>query len=104
MTTKNQHPLDGYTIVYEITALPYIIYAEIAEAKSPLEFKGNVYVPEEIKTIPVECRFSLYKPDGSLEELSSNMVPASGMTIKAAVNITPLKMIDKLLNKLLLTE
>lgn len=96
-----EHPLYSYKMAYEITALPYTIFAQLVSAAEPLEFKESFYIPEEIRMLPVECRFTLFSPSGEVIELASQMVPASMTTIKAAVNVTPLKMIDKLLRRLL---
>lgn len=99
--TRPINILDDYTLIYEITCLPTIIYAQSTKASEPFEFKDNIDIPSYLSTSSIECRFSIYHRNGDLIELSSEMLPSSGFTIKNTMNITPLKMINKLVEQLL---
>ena len=93
--------IDNYSLVYNITALPHILYASQTPANQPLTFDADkLYVPGELKGLPVELRISLYDPEGNLVELSSVMLPASPPTISTCANLTGLKLVNKLVKKL----
>jgi hypothetical protein len=93
------NPLEDYILIYEVTILPTILFAQLVKANEPLEFK-DFELPQETIGSTVECRFSLYDKEGKLLELSSNTVPGYPSTIVASLNIVPLKMIKTLLTKL----
>lgn len=85
--------IDQYRIVYNITAIPTVYYGSCAPANEPLEFDPDkLVIPDELKGIPIELRISLYCPEGSLIELSSNMLPAAAATICNVANKTALSL------------
>lgn len=89
--------LDDYDLIYEITCLPNIIYAEKTKASQPICFSHDLYIPKELAAAIVECRFSLYhNKSGRLIELSSNMLPASKAILNEHLNRIPLEMIKRL--------
>lgn len=95
------NPLANYSLVYEVTSLPDVLYAFKCIATEPLEF-SDFYVPAGLSGKPIEVRVSLYDElTGDLAELSSDMMPASPGVIMHALNLTPLKMIQKLMQKLM---
>ena len=90
--------IDQYQLVYNITALPHVLYASSTSAKEPLTFDSDkLFIPGELKGLPIELRVSLYNPDGGLVELSSVMLPASAPTIATCANLTGLKLVNKLI-------
>ena len=91
--------LSTYRLVYEITALPTILFAQSTTAEEPLEFR-SFEIPEPLQGTPVECRFLLFNQEGNLIELSSNIYPGYPSTLAAACSLIPLKMINKLLDNL----
>ena len=93
--------LEEYTLIYDITCLPTVIYSSLTSANQPLTFDSQkLYVPEEIKGLPVELRISLYNSKGSLVEMSSTLLPSASATIAASANLTGLKLVKNLIEKL----
>ncbi len=95
------NPLEKYIIVYEVTCLPHILYAQTTKASEPIFFKDNFDIPNELSNLPIECRYSIYNNDGTFIEISSEIMPASGFAIKNSINLTPRKMINKLMESIL---
>lgn len=98
--------LSNYYIIYEITALPDILFAELVEATEILEFKG-FEIPNHLISSLIEARISLYSKKGHLIEMSSKFLPGYPSTITAYCNITPLRLISNMLqasNKLTGTD
>lgn len=92
--------LREYSIVYQITALPIVIYAEQTKGDEVLTFKGEeIYIPEEIKGTPIELRITVFNKKGELVELTSTMLPPAGNTIAACANVTVLKLINNIIMK-----
>lgn len=93
--------IEKYLLVYNITSLPHVLYASVTPANEPLTFDSEkLFIPAELKGMPIELRVSLYTPDGDIEELSSVMLPAAAPTIATSANLTGLKLVNKLINKL----
>ena len=96
----SNNPLDQYCLVYEVTSLPHVLFASKVNATEPLEFNEFV-VPAGLSAQPIEVRISIYDDiTGDLVELSSDMMPASPGVIRHALNLTPLKMVQNLIQKL----
>lgn len=90
------NPLSNYYVVYEITALPDILFAELVEASEILDFKGFEIPPYLLGGL-IEARISLYSKEGTLIEMSSKPLPAYPATIAAHCNVTPLRLINNML-------
>lgn len=93
--------LDDYLLVYSITALPTVLYSSYTTAKEPLSFDPEkLYIPNEIKALPVELRVSIFNPDGGLREMTSAILPSAPATIAVSANLTGLKLVKKLIDEL----
>ena len=93
--------LEQYILVYSITALPTVIYSSYTTAKEPLTFDAQkLYIPSEIKALPLELRISLFNPDGSLREMTSTILPSAPATIAVSANLTGLKLVKNLIDEL----
>lgn len=96
--------IEDYTLVYSITAVPHILFANTTSASEPLSFNHEkFYIPPEIKSgssIPVEVRIYLFKPDGALYEMTSNMLPASESIICQTAELSGLKLVKKIMDVL----
>lgn len=93
--------LDKYTLVYNITALPNILFANITSAAQPLSFNSELFtLPSEIKDIPIELRICLFNEEGNLVEMSSNVLPHSTKIICQTAELSGLKIVKKLIDKL----
>jgi hypothetical protein len=91
--------LDNYTLVYSITALPNVLFANVTKASQPLSFDRTKFIiPTEIKDIPIELRIYLFNEEGNLMEMSSNILPPSASIICQTAELTGLKLVNKLLN------
>ncbi len=90
--------LSNYYIVYEVTALPDILFAELVEASEVLEFKG-FELPSYLVGGLIEVRIAIYSKKGSLVEMSSKLLPAYPSTIAAYCNVTPLRLINNMLQE-----
>lgn len=90
--------LENYTITYQVTVLPTVIFSGMTKASEPLYFKKDLEIPKDIKGYPIECRFALYNEEGEGIDMVSEMVVANGYILKNTLNIVPLKMIEKLLS------
>ena len=89
-----------YIIVYNITVLPTILFAQLTQANEPLEFdKDKFNIPDVLKGQPVELRVSLYKSSGEIEEMISDILPSSSAIICNMANLYGLKLVKKLLDK-----
>lgn len=94
--------IDNYTLVYSITALPNILFANMTKASEPLTFNRDKFIiPAEIKDIPIELRIYLFNQKGILIEMSSNILPPSAGIICQTAELTGLKLVEKLLDNLL---
>lgn len=92
--------IDKYILVYSITALPTVIYSSWTFANQPLTFDSDkLFIPADLKGMPIELRISLYDDEGSLIEMTSTMLPSSAATIATSANLTGLKLVKKLLSK-----
>jgi hypothetical protein len=90
--------IENYTLVYSITALPNILFANTTRASEPLTFdKTKFIVPNEIKDIPIELRVYLFNEKGNLVEMTSNILPPSASIICQTAELTGLKLVNKLL-------
>lgn len=89
--------LSKYTLIYEVGVMPVIIIAELTPANRPLYYE-SIEVPPHLKSIPIECRFLLFDPDGKLIEIAHEIQMASMLV--SIINLTPLKMISKYLDQL----
>ena len=85
--------ISEYTLVYEITSLPHIIFAATTPANEPFDLK-EITIGRELFSTVIECRFSLYNSQGALVDLVSKVT--SGAGVKSIANIIPLKMIENL--------
>jgi len=84
--------LDNYTLSYYITILPKaVIYSSITKASEYLNFKENLFLPDEYKTYPIDCFFCLYDSEGEL--VSSAHEQTTYLSLKAVINVVPLKML-----------
>ena len=96
--------LEDYTIVYSITAIPNILFANVTSAAEPLSFNHEKFtIPNEIKgsaSTPIEVRIYLFGPEGNLIEMTSNSLPASAHIICQTAELSGLKMTKKVLDKL----
>ena len=93
--------LSKYILVYNITALPTILYASLTPADEPLTFDASKFViPPELVGTPIELRVSMYNPEGTLIELASNMLPANAVMIANSAQLTGLKLVKKLIDNL----
>jgi hypothetical protein len=91
--------LDDYTLVYSITALPNVLFANVTKASQPLSFDRTKFiVPNEVKDIPIELRIYLFNKEGNLMEMASNILPPSASIICQTAELTGLKLVHKLLN------
>ena len=90
--------LDSYTLVYNITAIPNILFANITKGSEPLSFDSNkLTIPGDLKGQPLELRIMMFKPDGNLFEMSSVMLPSSAAIIAQTAELTGLKMVKKIM-------
>jgi hypothetical protein len=90
--------LESVSLVYNITALPTILFAQITKASEPLTFKPDKFhIPTELKGQPVELRVSAYDKSGRCLNISSDMLPASASIICQTAEYTGLKMVESLL-------
>jgi len=93
--------ISKYILVYNITALPTILYASMTPADQPLTFDASkLHVPNELSGTPIELRISMYNPNGVLIELASNMLPANSLIIANTAQLTGLKLVKKLIDNL----
>jgi hypothetical protein len=96
--------LEKYTLVYSITAVPHILFANSTSAAEPLSFNHEkFYIPPEVKnasSMPVEVRIYLFKPEGNLYEMTSNMLPASESIICQTAELSGLKLVKKVMDEL----
>jgi len=93
--------ISKYTLVYNITALPTILFASMTPADEPLTFDSSkLHVPNDLVGTPIELRVSMYTPDGVLIELASNMLPANPLMIANSAQLTGLKLVKKLIDNL----
>lgn len=96
--------LENYTLVYSITAIPNILFANVTNAAEPLSFNHEKFtIPGEIKasaSTPVEVRIYLFNPEGNLIEMTSNNLPASAKVICQTAELSGLKMSKKVLDSL----
>lgn len=91
------HKLGSYQLVYEITQLPLILFASITPADEPLDLSDFV-IPKEARGRFIECRFSIYKPNGQLYEMVQKTVDE--ITLTPTCNTIPLKMLHSLIQNL----
>jgi len=93
--------ISKYMLVYNITALPAILYASMTPADEPLTFDSDkLEIPPDLNGIPIELRISIYNPEGKLIELASNMLPANSVVIAQTAQLTGLKLVKKLIDNL----
>lgn len=96
--------LEKFTLIYSITAIPHILFANNTPATEPLSFNHEkFYIPPEVKSsgsMPVEVRIYIFKPDGSLYEMTSNMLPASESIICQTAELSGLKLVKKVMDEL----
>lgn len=93
--------MKDYILVYNITSLPSVIYASVTPATQPLTFDSDkLFIPQELKGLPIELRISMFDGEGNLVEMSSVMLPSSAATIATCANLTGLKLVKKVLDKL----
>ena len=95
--------LEDYTLVYSITAMPNILFANVTNASEPLSFNHEkFYIPPELKAAsnPIEVRIYLFAPSGSLIEMASNTLPASASIVCQTAELSGLKMSKKILDQL----
>lgn len=95
------NPLENYIIIYEVTCLPTVLFADKVIATEPLEF-NDFHIPAGLSGQPIEVRISIYDNiTGDIVELNSDMVPASPGVVRHALNLSPLLMIQNLMQKLI---
>lgn len=93
--------LSQYQLVYTITAVPHVLFANITKASEPLSFNaGKFTLPTEIKGIPLESRICLFDPNGNLIEMTSDILPHSANIICQTAELSGLKLVKKLMDKL----
>ena len=96
--------IENYTLVYSITAVPHILFANTTSADQPLSFNHEkFFIPAEVKnasSMPVEVRIYLFKPNGNLWEMTSNMLPASESIICQTAELSGLKLVKKVMDEL----
>lgn len=93
--------IEKYTLVYNITALPNVLFANITKASEPLSFNSELFIlPSEIKDIPIELRICLFNEEGNLVEMSSSVLPHSSKIICQTAELSGLRIVKKLLDKL----
>ncbi len=91
--------LSDYSLVYEITVMPHILFASLTPANEYYQFdKGKLFIPKELLGSPIECRFALFDKEGNLTELVHRIETSS--TLIPILNTIPLRMINTLLEKL----
>ncbi len=82
-----------YNLVYHITIIPEVIFAGITTCNEPFHFT-RLEVPSHLKANPIECRFTIFSPEGDLIEMCNEYTTYA--TLVSIANIVPLKMIEKL--------
>ncbi|MBD2201566.1 hypothetical protein H6G33_09425 [Calothrix sp. FACHB-1219] len=87
--------LSEYKLVYEITILPHILFAQLTNADEPLYFSKPLEVPTELQHFSIDLRVGLYSPEGRLIELANKLVHYK--TVTSELNILPLKIIHNYL-------
>lgn len=93
--------LNKYSLVYTITALPNVLFANITSASEPLSFNPTKFsIPEEIRDIPIELRICLFNPSGNLVEMTSNILPHSSNIICQTAELSGLRLVSKLIDNL----
>jgi len=93
--------LEKYILVYNITALPNILFANITKGSEPLSFNSELFIlPSEIKDIPIELRICLFNEEGNIEEMSSSILPHSAKIICQTAELSGLRIVKKLIDKL----
>jgi hypothetical protein len=93
--------INKYTLVYTITALPNILFANITTASEPLSFNSSKFtIPEEVRDIPIELRICLFNPSGNLVEMTSNILPHSSNIICQTAELSGLRLASKLIDNL----
>lgn len=95
--TAMSNPLANYRIVYEVTVAPHIIFCEMTPADQYFTFP-TLEIPPELRQQPIDCRFLLFDQEGQLIEME--MQTAGEQTLCYTLNITPLKMIQRLVARL----
>lgn len=97
--------LNKYSLVYTITALPNVLFANITSAAEPLSFNPSKFtIPEEIKDIPIELRICLFNPQGTLVEMTSNILPHSSNIICQTAELSGLRLVSKLIDNLKINQ
>ena len=96
--------LKDYTLVYSITSIPHILFSNMTPADVPLSFDPEkFYIPQELKSTAsslIEVRVYLFKPDGILQEMTSNMLPSNEGIICQTAALSGLKLAKKILDQL----
>jgi len=90
--------LSQYYIIYEITALPDILFFQMVKADEILEFSG-FHIPTYLSGGLIEARISLFSSEGDLVEMSSKLLPGFPSTVAAYCNLIPLKLINNMLQE-----
>ncbi len=88
--------LEEYTLVYEITSLPYLIFVKAVPANLVYDL-SEIEIPSQLKAAVFDCRFILFNNKGEPVDFVAEM--GSALTVKTISNMTPLKMINKLKGK-----
>ena len=92
--------LEDYSLVYTITALPSILFAQMTSADQPLTFDyEKFYVPPQLTGQQVEIRIVLFNKEGTCIQMSSDMVLANSKYICQIIEVTGLKMVETLLSQ-----
>lgn len=89
-------PLHNYWLLYEITVPPHILFCELTPATKYFKF-DQWEVPMELKHLPIDCRFAIFNPDRSLNQMVIKQVHSDTLTY--TLNIEPLKLIKHVLEQ-----
>lgn len=96
--------IEDYTLVYSITAVPHILFANTTKADEPLSFDHErFYIPPELKNTAsslIEVRVYLFKPNGTLYEMTSNMLPSNESIVCQTAALSGLKLTKKIMDEL----
>lgn len=87
--------LQGYNLYYLVSMGPSIFYFDTCPALDPIDFRYDFTLPPDLKGRSIECRILLCDPNGDLVDASYDVLPPFPKTIRANLNLIPLKMISK---------
>ena len=93
--------LSEYSLVYDITILPHVLFAGVTNILEPFKFE-DLDIPIDCKERPIDCRFMIFNKEGELIEYA--IETAMFLNVNSILNVTPLKMLEKIIKNHTLKE